>query len=128
MTTATGVYIHPVGLDLDLKPLPPDHDSAFHVTGTPVLTTLSSVTHTYSEIIFVGFLIHKGYRPWAQRGHQAPAYSDPLRPILFLFLRPPLHMRSGCHLHQIRMNYPFDAIFKMAALKIGDIMFLPITQ
>ena len=37
-------------------------------------------------------------------------------------------MKSGCHHHQIGMNYLCDAIFKMAATEIGKIMFLPITQ
>ena len=48
---------------------------------------------------------------------------------LFYFVHwTPLNMKSGCHHHQIGMNYLCDVIFKMAATKIGKIMFLAITQ
>ena len=38
------------------------------------------------------------------------------------------NMKSGCHHHQIGMDYLYDAIFKMAAIEISGITFSPITQ
>ena len=37
-------------------------------------------------------------------------------------------MKSGFRRHQIGIDYLWDAIFKMAAIEIGGIIFSPITQ
>ena len=48
--------------------------------------------------------------------------------LFYFVLGTCLNMKSGCHPHQIGMYNLWDAIFKMAAIKIGVITFSPLTQ
>ena len=46
----------------------------------------------------------------------------------FIFYGTCPNMKSGCHHHQIGMDYLYDAILKMAAIEISGITFSPIIQ
>ena len=48
--------------------------------------------------------------------------------LFYFVLGTCLNMKSGCHHHQIGMDYLWDAIFKMAAIEISGIIFSPVTQ
>ena len=60
-----------------------------------------------------------------------PRAFHPPRNVSDLFYFVPgtyLNMKSGCHHHKIGMDNLWDAIFKMAAIKMSIITFSPLTQ